>query len=161
MPNASAEMKNLRSRSEIVGVCFSMLLLLLFSGCANHLWLTDEIVDAHKENPKELMRFLGPPAKLVRNQDIRLHEGSNQEYRYFVLDRTGKAQYRRYFYDGVHWLFDSSPFIEGTREGSFRVIDPSDPSLKEKLNRLWRERPDLRQEPVNNPSGERMRPGAA
>ena len=115
----------------------------IFSGCAHDAWLTDAAINAKSKTPEELVRQLGPPAKIVYNQELRLHKGPTQEYRYFVIDRSGRVEVRQYFYDGQHWLTEMFPVIP-VEGNSFKVISLANARYKKQLDRLWNAYPDLR-----------------
>jgi len=116
----------------------------LFSGCANSKWLTAASINAEKKTPEQLIELLGPPAKIDFNQEVRLHKGKVQEYRYFVVDRSGEVQCRRYFYDGPKWLTEGFPAWRSEKSHVFRVIDPMKKANQQQLNELFESQPDLR-----------------
>jgi len=117
---------------------------MFLSSCASRQWLTDARIDAENKTPEQLIDLLGPPAKIDTDQQVRLHKGKVQEYRYFVLDRSGEVQYRRYFYYGEKWLTESLPAWKNEKSHTFRVIDPTESSSQRKLSDLYKARPDLR-----------------
>lgn len=113
-------------------------------GCVSGRWFSDASIDAEKKTPRELVELLGPPAEIVRNQRVLLHESTAQEYRYFVVDRSGEVQFRRYFYDGSQWLTSRLPAWKDRKSLSFRVLDPANPTDQKKLTEFFEERPDLK-----------------
>jgi hypothetical protein len=125
-------------------ICGLAITVVTLSGCANRQWLTDSKIGAEKRTPEEIIELLGPPAKIDQDQRVPLHKGKAQEYRYFVVDRSGEVQFRRYFYDGPRWLTASLPYSISDESRVFRVIDPRENAYQQELSELFKARPDLR-----------------
>jgi hypothetical protein len=118
----------------------SLLICFAFVGCVSRNWLTDGEISAQEKTPEQLISFLGSPAKIVSGQSMPPHEGAVTEYRYFVLDKSGELQYRRYFFDGTQWITGTFPFSSRNTSRYFRVLDPSEESdqrLIKMANERW------------------------
>jgi len=125
-------------------VVLAAVITALFASCAHNVWLSDATVNANAKTPTELMRRLGSPAKVIDNQRLPLHKGKAQEYRYFVVTQSGQVEFRQYFFDGPKWITMTFPVPESEKGDRFKVISPTSMRFRERLERLWKVRPDLR-----------------
>lgn len=116
-------------------------------GRAHSTWMTDQSIDAENKTPSELIRLLGPPAKIVCKQKVPAHKGYVQEYRYFIVDHFGEVQYRSYIYDGDKWLTQVYPIPSNNKSNYFKIINSKNQRYHDQIVTLRQIFPDWRQKP--------------
>ena len=145
-PSESQKLIRMRPIASIprLMTCLAISCILLLCSCVNGPWLDEVVVNTRAATPEELVRLLGPPAKIVRNQPLPYHGSNNQEYRYFVAYPSGDVQFRRWFFDDSKWLTTVYSHIPSQKHAHFKVIRPDDPAYREQVERLLAESPELR-----------------
>ena len=95
----------------------------LLTGCASR--KPFRTVDARGMTPAELIRTLGPPARITSGQRVFSFAGAwvpgAQEYRYYVVRRDNTVAYWSFYYKDERWLSEGgAPDVDGLRR-----LDPS------------------------------------
>ena len=106
------------------------------SACAHNVWLSDGFVNAKDKSPRELSAVLGKPAKVIEKQRSPMFHGNLQEYRYFIVTRSGKVSCRRYIYNGERYMYHVFPGFDAGGTEFFKVIDFNDLMYADQVKEL-------------------------
>lgn len=66
------------------------------------------------------------------------------EYRYFVKDKSGKTQFRSYYYDKEKWVTEVRPFSSKKASETFKVLNINKPVERALIEQYLIDNGDLR-----------------